>query len=119
MIPVEIGRLARALACQRPDWHEKDMRLFLDANMTGYSWQDASIVCMAVATDPATQKIGRVLERGPWWQMTKLGTPAAQQPPPFTPERVIVATPEAIRAIREAIITAHPENRSNEREARA
>lgn len=67
MTPIELHRLAGAVAILRPDWPAASLQTFLERNLAHRPLRDATVALIACALDPATSTPARVLEPGPWW----------------------------------------------------
>lgn len=68
MTPIELHRLAGAIATLRPDWPASSLQTFIERHFAHRAARDVAVAMAYVALDPATEKPGRVLEAGPWWQ---------------------------------------------------
>lgn len=68
MTPIELHRLAGAIATLRPDWPASSLQTFLDRHFAYRPIRDVAVALTYVALDPDTTNPGRVLEAGPWWQ---------------------------------------------------
>lgn len=69
MTPIEIHRLAGAIATLRPDWPAQSLQAFIQRNLAHRAYRDAAVALTACALDPDTSTPARVLEAGPWWTM--------------------------------------------------
>lgn len=68
MTPIQLHRLAGAIATLRPDWPPQSIQTFLEKHFTHRPLRDIAVALTYVAVDPTTTTPARVLEAGPWWQ---------------------------------------------------
>jgi hypothetical protein len=67
MTPIELHRLAGAIATLHPGWPAASLQTFLERHFTHRPLRDIAVALTFVACDPDTTSPGRVLEAGPWW----------------------------------------------------
>lgn len=68
MTPLELHRLAGAIATLRPDWPAASLQTFIARHFEHRPLRDIALALVAVALDPATTTPARALNAGPWWQ---------------------------------------------------
>lgn len=67
----EIGRIAAAVNCLRPDWPIGSLSTLLNrAELVRRPRRDVAIALTWVACDSETKTPARVIEGGPWWMAT-------------------------------------------------
>ncbi|MBM7788871.1 hypothetical protein [Tenggerimyces flavus] len=81
MTPIEAERLAYAINSLRPDWPRSSLQTLFAKHLAKRTLHDAAVAMVWVATDPATQTPGRVLENGPWWGASLTTTSEAERHP--------------------------------------
>jgi len=99
----EAEQIAAAIAILRPKWLQPSLVTLLGKHQHRPA-RDVMLALVYVAYDPATQGPGRIATDGPWWWLNQTaGVETAVLPPRYTPPPpVVAATPDTIRALREA-----------------
>ena len=83
----EIQRLAAAANALRPDWPTASLRTFIANKLADRAYRDAAVAFAWVAADERTKTPARLLEAGPWWQIsTENGTPRPPKPEQACPD---------------------------------
>lgn len=66
----EVERLAAMANALRPDWPTRSLQTHIAANHMQRAYRDLACALAYVATDPQTKTPARLIEAGPWWQVT-------------------------------------------------
>jgi hypothetical protein len=101
----EAEQIASAISIIRPDWLQSSIVTLLGKHQHRPA-RDAMLALAWIAYDPQTTSPGRINADGPWWGAGRLAgtTDTTATPPPYERPKPSAppATPEQIRAIREA-----------------
>jgi hypothetical protein len=78
----EAQRIAAAVNALRPDWNPVGlMSILADERIrVARTYRDVAVAFTALAADPDSRKPTRILEHGPWWELTRRVAPVYSFP---------------------------------------
>lgn len=80
----ELAKIAAVANVLRPDWPARSilkcLSIHTGTKLAGKTYRDVLHAMVEVAIDPETKYPARVIEAGPWWQITRPLHPATPTP---------------------------------------